>query len=154
MTDLPPEPTRNDTLESLAPVFRAPWEAWLAATQGKIPHVEFRTIETRRTLERQRWLYAQGRPGPFQDAPRSTWTIDSRHRWGLAADWIMLRRDEDGQPTNQIVWSIQSYKWVYRVSPPEPFGLRHLAPAEWMHVELLFAEEAIEQADRLKLHQT
>lgn len=143
----PIEPPRKDDLATLAPVFRAPFEAWLAAVREKVQHVEFRTIETRRTEERQAWLYMQGREEPYLDRPEATWTMDSRHRWGLAADWIMVR------PSGEAVWSVQSYKWIYRIVPPEPFGIRHIAPAEWMHVEHVFADELVEDAGRFGLVQ-
>jgi len=148
------EPVRVDQLDTLAPAFKAPYDAWIAEAQRQIQHVEFRTIETRRTLQRQSWLYAQGRAEPYLDTPQITWTLDSRHRWGLAADWIMVRRDNRGNPTAEVIWSIQSYKWVYRTVPPGPYGLRHIGPAEWMHVELLLADEALEHASQMDLKQT
>lgn len=141
------EPERVEGLDALAPVFRAPFEAWLIEVRKRVRHVDFQVIETLRTRERQAWLYAQGREEPYLDRPEVTWTMDSRHRWGLAADWIMVR------PSGEVVWSVSSYRWVYKVVPPEPFGIRHIAPAEWMHVEHVFADDLIEEADRFGLVQ-
>jgi len=109
--------------------------------------VKFVTIETRRTFERQQWLYAQGRTPPHEQQPRITWTLDSRHRWGLAADWIMVR------PNGSAIWSVQSYQWVYEQVPPDPYGIKHIAPLEWMHVEYRFADEAIIAAADVSLEQ-
>jgi len=137
------------SLESLAPVFLHPFVAWLKAAGARVPHVELRVTETRRTLARQEWLFAQGRTPPHDRAPVVTWTVDSRHRWGLAADLAMVRKD-----TGAAIWEVSSWQWLYRAAPLEPFGLRHIGPREWVHVELLFADEAIELADRMKLTQT
>ena len=125
----------------LHPLFRAPFEAWLAEAADKVRHVEFRVTETHRTLERQAWLYAQGRTPPHDRSPRVTWTLDSRHRWGLAADIAMIRRD-----TGTAIWEVSSWRWLYQTVPPERFGLKHLAPAEWVHLELFYADEAIAHA--------
>src|SRR5690606_33448758 len=141
-------PPVNKELGDLAPVFRVPFLAWLAAAEAAVPHVEFRVTETRRTLERQRWLYAQGREAPFLDSPERTWTLDSRHRWGLAADLAMIRKE-----TGEAIWEVSSWSWLYRFVPPEPFGLRTLQPTEWCHVELRFADEAIADASALELVQ-
>lgn len=142
-------PPINKSLDSLAGLFRAALEAWLTAARAKVEHVEFRVTETRRTLERQQWLYAQGREHPYQNAPRVTWTLDSRHRWGLAADLAMIRRS-----TGEAIWEVSSWSWLYRVAPPHEFGLRHLGPKEWVHLELWLADAAIAEAMHLGLVQT
>lgn len=142
-------PPINKNIGDLAPIFRVPFLSWLAAAEERVQHVQFRVTETRRTLQRQQWLYAQGRQEPFMNAPQVTWTLDSYHRWGLAADLAMIRRD-----TGQAIWEVSSWQWLYRVVPLEPFGLRHIGPREWVHVELLFAQEAIEQAQRVALVRT
>lgn len=135
------------SLDSLAPIFRAGLEAWLVEAMGHAQHVDFRVIEARRTLERQRELYAQGREN---DMPIVTWTLDSLHRWGLAADVLMVRRKP-----KQAVWEPASYRWLYRVCPPERYGLRHLGEiGDWLHLEYRYAKEAIAEADRLGLTQS
>lgn len=145
----PHSPPVDRSLDSLAPLFRIPLEAWLDAARAKVQHVEFRVTETRRTAERQHWLYAQGREEPFKKAPMVTWTRDSRHRWGLAADLAMIRK-----ATGEAIWEVSSWSWLYRVVPPHEFGLRHLAPKEWVHLELWLADAAIADAQHLGLVQT
>lgn len=122
---------------------------WLDAATRRLPHIEMRVTETRRTLARQEWLYAQGREEPYLGSPRVTWTLDSRHRWGLAADLAMIRRS-----TGEAVWEIPSWQHLYNVVPLAPFGLTHIAPREWVHVELQWADRAILDAALLGLTQT
>lgn len=142
-------PPVDRALDSLHPVFREPLVAWLREAQSRVKHVTFKVTETRRTVERQRWLYAQGRTPPYQSSPVVTWTLDSRHRWGLAADLAMIRND-----TGQPIWEISSWSWLYRFVPPQEFGLRHLGPREWVHLEYWLADAAIAEAASLRLIQT
>ena len=142
-------PPVQRSLDALHPLFRPGLEAWLAEAARHVPHVEFRVTETTRTLARQEWLFAQGRTPPHERNPRVTWTLDSRHRWGLAADVAMIRK-----ATREAIWEVSSWAWLYRTVPPEPFGLRHLAPKEWVHLEYRYADEAIEEAALLGLRQS
>ncbi len=139
-------PPIDRSLESLAPIFKAPLLAWLEEASDTVRHVDFRITETGRSEARQRWLYAQGRQSPHRENRVVTWTLDSRHRWGLAADLAMIRKD-----TGQAIWTISSWEWLYRVVPPEVFGLRHLGPQEWVHLEYRYANEAIREKDKLEL---
>lgn len=140
---------QNRDPNSLAPIFKHSLEAWMQAAQEHAEHVEIFITEARRTKERQAYLYAQGRQEPYLNAPKVTWTMDSRHRWGLAADVAMKRKD-----TNELIWTPTSWKWLYRVCPPEHYGLKHLAPLEWVHLELYFSDEAIENAETFGLTQS
>lgn len=142
-------PPVEKRLVSLAPIFRGPFDAWLTAAREHVQHVEFRVTETRRTLARQDWLYKQGREAPYLNAPVVTWTLDSRHRWGLAADLAMIRKAD-----NTAIWEVSSWQWLYRVVPPEAFGLRHLGPREWVHLEYRYADEAINEAQVVGLQRT
>ena len=139
-------PPINREVRDLAPVFRVPFLAWLAAAEATLPHVQFRVTEGRRTRARQEWLFAQGREEPFKGAPRVTWTTDSKHRWGLAVGIAMIRRS-----TGEAIWEVSSWKHLYKVEPLEPFGLTHLAPLEWVHIEHLLADELIERAASVDL---
>lgn len=141
-------PPRINSLDTLAKIFQVPFEAWLAHVSSNVTHVDFVVTETLRTLERQRWLYSQGRYPPYENVPEVTWTLDSRHRWGLAADIAMIRKD-----TGQPIWEISSWQWLYRVYPLEPFGLKSLAPREYVHIELFLADDAIREASALGLRQ-
>ncbi len=134
-------PPIDRSLDSLHPMFRAALEAWLMDASDKVKHVDFRVTETRRTLARQDWLYAQGRTPPFLYSPVVTWTRNSRHRYGLAADLAMIRKD-----SRLAIWEVSSWKWLYEKLPPERYGLRHLAPAEFVHLELRYADQAIAEA--------
>ena len=142
-------PPRNRALDSLHPMFRAALQGWLIDVTSTVRHVDMRVTETRRTIDRQAWLYAQGREAPFQQAPTVTWTMNSRHRWGLAADLAMIRK-----ATGEAVWEVSSWEWLYRQVPPAHYGLRHLAPTEWCHLEYRWADAAIEEAEALDLVQT
>ena len=142
-------PPIDRNLDSLHPAFSAVLVAWLNHVSGILTQVEFRVTETRRTEERQRWLYAQGRTPPFDRAPQVTWTLDSRHRWGLAADIAMIRRS-----TGEAIWSIPSWEWLMKVGGHERFGLRNLAPKEFVHFELAPADWFVERAGDYELIQT
>ncbi|MFA5551615.1 MAG: hypothetical protein WDA03_08360 [Trueperaceae bacterium] len=142
-------PPVNREIGDLAPAFRIPFLAWLAAAESVLTHVEFRVTETRRTRERQAWLYAQGREEPHLGAPRVTWTMDSKHRWGLAVDIAMIRRS-----TGQAIWEISSWQHLYQAVPLEPYGLTTLAPLEYVHIEHLLSDELIERADAVHLVHT
>lgn len=139
-------PPVNREIGDLAPAFRIPFLAWLAATESVLTHVEFRVTETRRTRERQAWLYAQGREAPYLGAPRVTWTMDSKHRWGLAVDIAMIRKS-----TGEAIWEIPSWRHLYKVVPLEPYGLKTLAPLEFVHIEHLLSDELIERAGDVQL---
>lgn len=139
-------PPINRNVADLAPAFRIPFLAWLAAAESVLTHVEFRVTETRRTGARQSWLYKQGREAPFLGSPRVTWTLDSRHRWGLAVDIAMIRKS-----TGEAIWEISSWRHLYKVVPLEPYGLKTLAPTEWVHIEHLLSDELIERAGDVQL---
>lgn len=136
-------------LAALAPIFRGPFEAWLRQAAATFPQIEFRVTETRRTLNRQLWLFAQGREAQFMSKPVVTWTVESRHRYGLAADVAMIRRS-----TRTAVWEVSSWLWLYQVVPPEHYGLRTLAPTEYAHLELYFAEAVIRDARAFGVHRS
>ncbi|MBA2666092.1 MAG: M15 family metallopeptidase [Trueperaceae bacterium] len=142
-------PPIDRTLGSLHPMFRNALEAWLTEARARVEHVDFRVTETRRTLERQAWLYAQSREAPYLRSPPVTWTLDSRHRFGLAADLAMIRKD-----TKRAIWEVSSWRWLYRTIPVEPYGLRHLDPIELVHLEWRYADEAIAEAPVVDLVQT
>lgn len=142
------EPPQNRDVESLHPMFRAPFLAWLKKARLEAGHVYVFVTEARRTEERQAWLWKQGREPPYEDEREVTWTMESRHRWGLAVDVAMQR------PTGELVWAEESWAWLYKVVPPAHFGLRSLDPLEWVHLEFRYADAAIEEADALGLTQS
>lgn len=60
-------------------------------------HFDVQVIEGRRTLERQKELYAQGRNG--DPRPKVTWTLASPHIEGRAVDLAPL------QPDGSLNWN-------------------------------------------------
>ena len=137
-------PPIQRSLDALHPIFRHSLKAWLDEVEARVPHVEMRVTETRRTHARQAWLYSQGRSGQYADAPTVTWTMDSRHRWGLAADLAMIRK-----ATGAAIWEISSWQWLYRTVNPADFNMRHIAPLEWLHLEHRYADWVIQEAAEL-----
>lgn len=125
------EPLASRDLSQLDPRFLYPFRAWLARATEVVAHVDFHVSDTRRTLERQIWLYAQGRVPPWDRGPEVTWTLDSAHRYGIAADIFMVRKS-----TGDAIWEVSSYQWLYRVVPLKDYGLEHIGPAEWVHIQL------------------
>lgn len=88
---------RND-LDGLTPEFRAKVEVLLyrLRLRGHVPWV----YETRRTPERQAYLYASGRTRP---GPKVTWTRESKHLHGLAVD-IIDGREHPTRPGDRVGW--------------------------------------------------
>ncbi len=84
-----PEPKRISDVNSLVPYVRDRVLAILAAmrAEGFDPVV----FEAKRSEERQRWLYAYGRTRSKGKKP-ITWTLNSRHLVGKAADIISKSR--------------------------------------------------------------
>lgn len=100
---------RIDSLEpSLQPKARRLVE--LAAAAG----VELVVTEGRRTLERQRELYAQGRTTP---GPIVTWTMNSKHLTGEAFD-VAVRVD------GKLTWPDDDALWERIGQIGESVGLR------------------------------
>lgn len=139
------EPPQNRDTSSLHRLFLFPFEAWLARAQQEASHIRLFVTEARRTRERQEWLHKQGREPPYENEDVVTWTLNSRHRWGLAADLAMQRDD------GTLIWDENSWRWLFRVSELESYGLRTLDPLELVHVEHRYADEAIEEAGLLGL---
>ncbi|MDV6376020.1 M15 family metallopeptidase [Deinococcus arenicola] len=108
-------------------LFRTPFEQWLAAAEawGRPRGVVILPYETFRTAERQAYLYAQGRTRP---GAVITYTLDSAHEYGCAADWVPL---VDGVQN----WSVDLYNQIYAAVPPGDFGLETLS-FERPHVQL------------------
>jgi hypothetical protein len=138
------EPPQDRNLEGLNPIFRDALEHYVAFAQ-QFTGYEIRFGECRRNTERQLWLLAQGRAN--SERVRS-WTLSSRHLWGLACDLILI--DSEGK----AVWSSAVWEALYATAPPEWFGLKHLAPKEYVHLELASADALIARADELGLYQS
>lgn len=107
-------------LSVLAPEFREKLERVIERMRAEYGR-DVSVVETGRTQERQDALYAQGRTTP---GPVVTWTRNSRHSKGLAADLIV-----DGKWNNP-----EGYADLATVAEEE--GLRTLGSRDAGHVEL------------------
>jgi peptidoglycan L-alanyl-D-glutamate endopeptidase CwlK len=140
------EPPKNNRLEDLHPDFRAKLERWLAQARATFPQFHIRVGETRRTAERQAWLYASGRSRP---GPILTYTLNSNHRWGLAADLVIVRR----RTPWRAEWDWRVWRAVYKAVPPELYGLRTL-DFEMVHLEADNAAKLLQYPEVHGLYQT
>lgn len=119
--DTLPEAVRIDTsLDRLDPEFRRRLERVMERMRNEYGH-EVRLVEGFRDAARQEYLYAQGRTRP---GPIVTWTLDSAHQHGRAADLLV-----DGRYDNP-----EGYARLAQVAREE--GLRTLGPVDAGHVEL------------------
>jgi hypothetical protein len=135
------EPRKINSLDELHPLFRARLERWLEQTRATFPQFIFRTSETRRTLERQKWLHGSGRPDvkPYgRPGPILTYTLMSRHRYGLAADLVVVRKVTPWRAE----WDGRLWRGIYEAVPPAQYKLKHL-DFEFVHLEAEDADEII-----------
>lgn len=106
-------------MEGLEPEFRTRLERVIRRMEQAGHTVKIN--ETVRSQERQEWLYAQGRSRP---GPVVTWTLNSNHASGRAADLVI-----DGTYNNP-----QGYARLAAIAAEE--GLRTLGPKDAGHVEM------------------
>jgi len=106
--------------DALAPAFRARLDRVIDRMRDEFGH-NVQVVETVRSSERQEHLYAQGRTRP---GPVVTWTLDSAHLSGEAADVII-----DGQWHNP-----QGYTRLHVIA--QEAGLRTLGMRDPGHLEL------------------
>lgn len=118
--DLPPDGAVTGARPELHPLFRDRLERVIERMASEFGYT-VEVVETTRSQERQDALYAQGRQAPGQVV---TWTRNSRHTEGLAADLII-----DGSWTNRL-----GFERLAQVAREE--GLRTLGPRDRGHVEL------------------
>jgi hypothetical protein len=105
---------------ALLPEFRTKLDRVIARMKSEYGH-DVTLVETTRSAERQRHLYAQGRTRP---GPVVTWTQDSAHQLGAAADVVI-----DGTWDNA-----GGYARLQRIAREE--GLRTLGMRDPGHLEL------------------
>lgn len=113
-----PQPAIETGLDELAPEFRARLERVIARME-QLGH-SVQVVETYREQSRQDWLFEQGRTRP---GPIVTWTRDSNHTQGRAADLVI-----DGR------YDGPGYQTLQKIAEQE--GLRTLGPRDPGHVEL------------------
>ena len=152
----PNEPPQQRGLELCHPFFAAAASAWLIAANthlgATLPgRYTVYPGETRRSLERQVFLYAIGRVIRTDERIRSK-TLDSKHRWGLAVDLYAV-----DNLTGELNWddSVGGF-WakLYEAVPPRAFGLTDIRPLEFVHLELQIADELIARAAEFGLEQS
>lgn len=124
---------RQSSLDLLWPRFRVNLEQWLAQAVATFPQFEFRVTETRRTQERQNYLFSLGRTRqPYGKVV--TYSLDSNHQYGLAADIAIIRKR-----TGKAEWGWDTWKTIYAKVSPEAYNLEKL---EWEmpHLQIAAAD--------------
>jgi hypothetical protein len=129
------EPPKNKRTDVLYMPFYTRLSNWLVAARKAFPLLNINISETRRTLTRQQWLYASGRT---RKGLVITYTLDSYHRLGCAADLVITRKLTPWV----AVWDSRVWNTVYEKVPPEKFGLERL-PFEAVHLQLPAKEVAV-----------
>lgn len=137
------EPPQSRDIEGLHPLFSTPLKHYVEFARAE-SGLDIRIGECRRTLERQVWLLAQGRVNG--NRVRS-WTLDSFHRRGLAAD---LYIDLGGGIAD---WNDETWRTLYETVSPMWFGLTPIK-AERVHLEHLFAGQIVHRAADFYVVQT
>lgn len=136
----PPEPRANRNLNDLRGDFKNLLVKYLKLVSDGMG-LTAKVHETLRTKERQQWLWNQGRvDGCGSPGRHVTWTTDSNHLYGIAADWHFVKG-------GQAYWGTQWYAEAYKKFPPEDYGLESLAPAYYVHLQLKDAEKRRLTAD-------
>lgn len=125
-------PAQDRNRDHLHQSFRTPFEQWLEAVRRA--GYTLLVYETRRTHERQEYLYAQGRTRP---GPIVTYTLDSAHLYGTAADMVPM---VGGAPD----WSPAAYHRIHQAVPPERYGLE-LLNFEKPHLQLKGGQDRARQ---------
>jgi hypothetical protein len=132
----------------LHPIFSTAPTLFMGFAQPHLPDgFELRVGECRRTMERQTWLYAQGR---VNGEHVRSWTMDSKHRYGLAADLIIVNLGADltSSADDTADWSQLLWRAMYAAVPPEMFGLTTI-PQELVHIEAQAADLLIARSTAL-----
>jgi hypothetical protein len=125
------EPPQNRKMADLRADFYKALNEYLKEVTRRFPQYGVGVHETLRTRERQRWLWNHGRVAGCGTAGRHiTWTLDSNHFYGIAADWHLSQN-------GKAIWdTTKPYEQVYRTIPLGDYDLESLAPTEWVHLQL------------------
>ena len=119
---------RNKDLNALTPQMKKQFTLWLNDVRKAFPKLNIRIGETKRSLDRQKYLFASGRT---RKGKILTYTLDSRHIIGEAVDIFL---------TNKLtpfiaIWNVKVYKEIYLKVPPRNYGLEIL-DFEMVHLQL------------------
>ena len=103
--------------------FRKKFNPWRAEVSRKYPNAV--VFEARRSQERQKYLYAQGREKPYEKNRIVTWTMDSKHLSGDAVDIVFMND-----------WKLERI-WPYKdlIDMAKNYGIENLAPRELCHFQ-------------------
>jgi hypothetical protein len=147
-----PQPAKQSNLELLYAPTAQKMVRWLKQVEAEFPQFDVRVLETRRTYQRQAWLFGQGRTAAQcqaagiegawanPNANQVTWRMDSLHRFDLAMDFALVRVNGPGSQDDDLTWLGQTYLNVLAKVVPEKFGLRSLARiGDYGHLEDLNA---------------
>lgn len=132
------EPPDSRDVSGLHRLFREPLEAYVAFAGMFTPHT-LKIGECRRSEARQLWLLAQGR---INNERVRSWTLQSKHRVGLAADMVLV--DEQGQ----AVWEPAVWRELYATAPPSWYGLTTISK-ELVHLEHASAAQIVDRSAEL-----
>lgn len=123
------EPQKNRNLDALDADFRLCVERFLTQANAEFPQFEIRVGETRRTQERQAWLYRQN--------TRDRWVTNcdgvrtkSMHQYGIAVDLVIIRKS-----TGRAEWDARVWRTVYNRVNPAEYGME-LIPQELVHLQM------------------
>ena len=123
------EPKQNRSLDDLDADFRTMLERYIQAVNKAFPNITMSVSETRRTTERQKWLFSQNSDTRWLtncDGVR----FKSMHQFGIAADLFIVDKK-----TGKSIWDARVWRSVYARIKPEAYDLE-LIPQELVHVQL------------------
>lgn len=124
----------NKDVNSLDDKFKIKFISWWSEVIAKYPNA--RVFEARRSIERQKYLYAQWRYKPYENNKVVTWTMQSKHLEGKAVDIVFL--DDKGNPT-------RNGPYDDLIEMAKKYGIHNLKPRETCHFE--DNGKALENAD-------
>ena len=111
-------PPINNNINSLSPNFRKKFDAWRKEVIAKYPNAV--VFETRRTQERQNFLYAQWRYKPYEKNKQVTRTLTSNHFNWNAVDIVFKNnwKLERAGPYDDLIAMWKKY-WIRNLKPKE-----------------------------------
>lgn len=131
----------NKDVNSLDDKFKIKFISWWSEVIAKYPNA--RVFEARRSIERQKYLYAQWRYKPYENNKVVTWTMQSKHLEGKAVDIVFL--DDKGNPT-------RNGPYDDLIEMAKKYGIHNLKPRETCHFQCDWTEyiqEAKKEIDPL-----
>jgi hypothetical protein len=132
------EPKVDKDTANLHALTRGRFKNWKRQVEAEFPQFSIGITETRRSRARQNYLYGIGRTHHRNQKP-VTWTLESRHLYGLAIDWHVVRR-----LTGRADWNPDVFRTILERVPPERYQLKSLASiGDLAHLEVMEADHLI-----------